>query len=126
MQKMVEFCHNKGNDMLKLGYTIPKRANICLHSSTSAKFCPFTESDRDFPSKVQEDMVGGPSMVFTRKPLVDETHIPKSTIVCELIVGIDASQLYPYSMCQVMPTRLYTKFEFDSDLQTFKPRQYKI
>ena len=29
MQKMIEFYHNKGIDMLKLGYTLPNLANIC-------------------------------------------------------------------------------------------------
>ena len=54
--------------------------------------------------KFREDVVGGPSIVFTRKAVVDETFIRKSTNLCKSIVGIDASQLYPYSMCQPMPT----------------------
>ena len=116
MQKMVELYHNKGIDMLKLGCTLPNLAKICLHSSTSAKFYPFTESDKDLVSKVWEDKVGGPSIVFTRKA-VDETHIRKSTNVCKSVVGLDARQLYPYSMCQPMPTGLYTIYEFDADLQ---------
>ena len=41
-------------------------------------------------------MVGGASIVFTRKAVVDETFIRKSNL-CKSIVGIDASQLYPYS-----------------------------
>ena len=60
-------------------------------------------------------MTGGPSIVFTRKAVVDET--------LELMqVGIDASQLYPFSMCQDMPTGLYTRWEFDTDMQKFKAR----
>ena len=76
MQKMIEFYHNKGIDMLKLGCTLPNLANICLHKSTGSKFYPFTESDKDLLEKIPEDMVGG--------------------------------QLYPHSMCQPMPTGLYT------------------
>ena len=34
MQKMIEFYHQKEIDMLKLGCTLPKMANICLHKST--------------------------------------------------------------------------------------------
>ena len=34
MQKMIEFYHNKGSDMLKRGCTLPNLANICLHKST--------------------------------------------------------------------------------------------
>ena len=45
MQKMIEFYHNKGFDLLKLGCTLPNLANICLHKSTDSNFFPFTESD---------------------------------------------------------------------------------
>ena len=104
MQKMLVFYHKKGIDMWKLGCTLPNLANICLHKSTSAKFYPFTESDKDLLQKIREDTVDGPSIVFTRKAVVDETFIRNSENVCKSIVGIDASQLYPYSMCQPMPT----------------------
>ena len=55
----------------------------------------------------------GPSIVFTRKAEVDETFKPSN--ICKLIDGIDASQLYPYSIFQDMPTGLYTRWEFDTD-----------
>ena len=70
-------------------------------------------------------MVGGPSIVFTRKAVVDETFIRDSRNICKSIVGIDASQLYPYSICQSMPTRLYTRWEYDTESNRFKPQQSK-
>ena len=125
MQNMIEFYHNKGIVMLKLGCTLPKLTNICLHKWTDSKFYPFTESDKDMLEKIREDMVGGPSFVFTRKAVVDETFIRKSSNLCKSIVGIDASQLYPYSMCQPMPTGLYTRWEYDSETKRFTARQNK-
>ena len=92
--------------MLKLGCTIQNLTNTCLQKSASAKFYPFTETDNDYLQKIREDMVGGPSSVFTRKAAVDETFIQNSGNVCKSIVGIDESQLYPFSMCQHLPTRL--------------------
>ena len=77
MQKLIEFYHNKGIDMLKLGCTLPDLANICLHKSTDLKVYPFTESDKDLLEKIREDMVGGPFIGFTRKAVVDETFIRK-------------------------------------------------
>ena len=44
---------------------------------------------------------------------------------CKSINGIDASKLYPYSICQDMPTGLYTKWEFDSDMQKIKARHHQ-
>ena len=61
MQKMVEFYHNKGIDILKIGCILPNLANICLHSSTSTKCYHFTGSDKDLFSKFRKDLVGGAS-----------------------------------------------------------------
>ena len=125
MQKMIALYHDKNIEMLKLSCTLPNLANICLHKSTDAKFCPFTEGDKDLLEKIREDVVGGPSIVFTRKAVVDETFIRKSANICKSIVGIDASQLYPHSMCQLMPTGLYTRWDMDSETSRFTPRQNK-
>ena len=124
MQKMIVFYHDKDIDMLKLGCILPNLANICLHKSTDAKFYPFTEGDEDLLEKIRQD-VGGPSIVFTRKAVVDETFIRKPTNICKSIVGIDASQLYPYSMCQPMPTSLYTHWDFISETSRFTPQENK-
>ena len=125
MQKMIEFHHNKGIDMLKLGYTLPNLANICLHKSTDSKFFPLTDSDKDLLEKLRKDMVGGLSIVFTHKAVVDETFIRNSSNLCKSIVGIDASQPYLYSMCQPMPSGLYTRWEYDSETKRFTARQNK-
>ena len=79
MQKMIEFHHNKGIDMLKLGSTLPNLVDNCLHKSTDSKFYTFTESDKDLIEKIRKDMGGGPSIVFTRKAVVDEKFIRKSS-----------------------------------------------
>ena len=110
IQKMKEFYHNKGIDTLKLGCTLPNLANICLYKSNSNKFYAFVEADKYWHDKIREDMTGGPSIVFTRKVVVDQIYIPNSENFFKSIVGIDASQLYPFSMCQEMPTGLYTRW----------------
>ena len=70
MQKMVDFNHNKGIDMSKLGLILPNVANNCLHKSSNAEFYPFTESDMDLLEKIREEMVGGSSNVITRKAVL--------------------------------------------------------
>ena len=102
MQKMIEFYHDKGIDMLSLGCTLPNLANICLHKSTNHKFYPFFQGDKDLCEKIREDMTGGPSIIFTQKAVVDQTYIRKLSKICKTIVRIDASQLYPFSMSQEM------------------------
>ena len=122
-QKMIEFYHQKEIDMLKLGFTLPRLATICLLKSTDSKFYSFTASDKDLLEKIREEMVGDPSIVFSRKAVVDKTFIRKSTNLCRSIIHTDASQLYPYSMCQPMPTGLYTKWNYDTEYQKFMPPQ---
>ena len=122
MQKLIQFYHNKGIDMLKLGCTLPNLANICSHKSTNYKFYPFCESDKDLCEKIRDDMTGGPSIVFTRKAVVDKTYIKNSSNICKSIIGIDASQLHPFSMSQNIPIGLYTRWEFDADMQKVKTR----
>ena len=124
-QKMIAFYQDRKIDMLKPGCTLPNLANICLHKSTNAKFYRFTEGDENPSEKFREDVVGGPSIVVACKAVVDETFIRKSTNICKSIVGIDATQLYPYSMCQPMPTGLYTRWDIGSEISRFTPRQNK-
>ena len=111
--------------MLELGCTLPNLANNRLHKSSDAKIFPFTKEDKNFLGKIREDVVGGPPIVFTRKAVVDEIFIRKSINICKSFVEIDASQLYPYSMCQPMPTGLYTRWDIDSETSRFTPRQNK-
>ena len=125
MQKLIASCHDKDIDMLKLGCILPNLANICLHKSTDAKFYPFTVGDKNLLEEIRDDVVGGPSIVFTRKAVVDETFIRKSTNICKSIVGIDTSQPYPHSICQIMPTGLYTRWDLDSETSRSTPRQNK-
>ena len=122
---MIELYHNKGNDMRQLGSTSPNLANICLHNSTDSKFYPSTESDKDLLEKIRQNTVGGLPIVFTRKAVVDETFERKSSNLCNSIVGINASQLHPYSMCQPMRTGLYTRWKYDSETERFTARQNK-
>ena len=115
MQKMIAFYHDKVIDMLNFGCTLPNLANIRLHKSTDAKFYPITEGEKDLLEKIREDFVGGPFVIFTRKAIFDEIFIRKFANKCKSIVAIEASQVYPYSMCQHMPAGLYTRWDLDSE-----------
>ena len=123
MQEMIKFYHNKGIDLLKLGCKLPNLATICLHKSTDYKLYPFFSSDSDLLEQLRKNMTGGPSIVFTRKAVANETFIRKLNSLCKSIVGFVASQLYPYSICQDMPTGLYTRWDYDEETQKFKAGQ---
>ena len=123
MLKMIDFYHSQQVDMLKLGYTLPNLPNRFLHSSTNATFFPFCEKDKDYDIYIRKWLTGGPSIILTRYAKVGEMKIRESENVCKSIVGIDASQLYPFSMTKDMPTGLYTKWEFNEDTSKFYPKR---
>ena len=82
-EKIIAFYHDEDIDMLKLGCTLTNLANFCLHKSTVAKFYPFTEGDENLSEKCREDFVGGPSIVSTRKSIVDDNFIRKAKKKCK-------------------------------------------
>ena len=94
------------------------------------KMCTFKEIlrwyyNKDLLGKINEDMVGGPSTVFTRKAVVGETYTRDPTKGCKTTFGNDVSQRYPHSVCQVMHTALYTRCELHFEPGNFEPRQNK-
>ena len=70
-------------------------------------------------------MTGGTSFVFTRKAVVRETFFRDSPNICKSIVGIVASQIYPFSMCQYMSTGLRGATSLDSFLKAYKTSETK-
>ena len=123
MQKLVDFYHNKGIDMVKLEWTLPNLAYVFPHKSTTAKFYPQTNSDMDLLEKIREDMVDGPSIVFSWKKWTN--FFRDSTNFCKTIVGSDVSQLYLFSGCQSLPTLLCTRWQVASESGKMKSRQKK-
>ena len=104
MQKNTESYHYKGIDILKFRCAVPNLANIILHKSTDSKFIPSSE-EKIICLKQNEKICWWPSKVFTRKSLVVETSVRKSTSLCKFFLGNEASQIYPYLMCPSMETR---------------------
>ena len=52
-------------------------------------------------------------------------YIRKSANICKPRVRIDARQLYVYSMCQPMPTRVYKRWDLDSEIGKLIPLENK-
>ena len=85
-------------------------------------FC-FVRKIQDYDDYIRKWLTGGPSVIFTRYAKVGETKIRESENVCKSIVGIDASQLYPFSMTKEMPTGPYTKWEYSEETAKFHPNR---
>ena len=90
-----------------------------MRKFTVARLYPFKEGEKD--------MVGGPSIVFTRKAVCGKIFIRKSTSLCKLLIGTNASQLYPFQcvrLCQQNVTRVGNLAHLNSDRTS--PKDFKI
>ena len=94
--KLVHFIIRKNFVLLKFGCTLPNLANTCPHN---------------FP--------------FTWKTVEVETFIWDLPNICKLNVGIDASQFYPFSMCQDMYIGLGGATSLDYFLKAYKASETK-
>ena len=59
---------------------------------------PFCESDKNLCEKIREDMTVGPSIVFTRKNVVDETFIRISSAILFLNVCLVCVSIMYYDI----------------------------
>ena len=111
MQKMIVFLPRQKHWYDEAWFYFTKPGRHCLNKSTDAKLHVFTEGGRKLVKKTPAEVIDGPSIVFERKAVANETFIRKSTNKCKENVGIDANELYLYSMCQTMPIGLYLRWD---------------
>ena len=113
--------------MLNPGWTSPHLAFFCLQKPPKTKLYPFTESNRTCWRKFVEKRLVVHPMYKKRRffVVVGETLFGKSRNWCRANVGIDASQLYLSTMCQVMLNGLHTRWELVFESGNFKSCQNK-
>ena len=84
-----------------------------FNNFTDGKSFQFTQGYQELLENGEDDVVGGSSIDFTGKTIVDESFIRESTKLCASFVGVVGSQLCPYLMCQPLPAGLYTRWHLN-------------
>ena len=123
---MIAFYHEKGIDRLKLGCTLPNRANICLHKSTDANFYPMTEGYKDFLEKIEKMFLVVHQSFLHEKLLLMKLFFENQQNFASLLLGLTLAN-YTHTRC-VKPrlTGHYTRWDLDSEIGGFTPGQNKI
>ena len=112
LQKMKAFYFSPGVDIFKDAVSLPGVSKQYLLRKTLQPSWGYKPPELYVPSKEAYDMlkaavVGGPSLVFTRKHVADETRIRshqyEAAQLCRRILGYDANSLYPSTMMKEMP-----------------------
>ena len=124
-QKLRQFYFPKRIDISKLCSTLPTLANRILHSSSPLKFFPLNQEDKRFDDYIREWLTGGASITFKRYAKVECSKIKNCFNLCNTIVGVDASHLYPLSMIKDLSEGVYTKSELREDTWLFHPWRTK-
>ena len=112
LQKMKEFYTSLGIDILKDAVSLPGVSEKYILRKTLQPRWGYKPPELYSPNKeayamLKAAVVGGPSLVFTRKHVAGETRIRshqyEAAKVCRRILGYDANSLYPSTMMKEMP-----------------------
>ena len=89
------FSPRQNIDSLKLCCWIPNMKSICLNKFTDSNFYPVTEADEILLEKVRDHVVCGFSIVLTRKPVVDESFLQKTTTYANQLLELMPANYTP-------------------------------
>ena len=116
VEKMQYFYKDLGIDFLKEALSIPGVARKYLFQ-TNPVFALFGEEDADLYRTIKKNIVGGPSIIFTRYHEVGKTLI-RGQKLCQNIVGYNCNSLYLWAIGEKMPSDSYVRH----DAPDFKPK----
>ena len=112
LQKMKEFDTSLGIDILKDAVSLPGVSEKYILRKTLQPRWGYKPPELYSPNKeayamLKAAVVGGPSLVFTRRHVAGETRIRshqyEDARLCRRILGYDANSLYPSTMMKEMP-----------------------
>ena len=119
LESFLKIYFDEGIDIFKDFITLPGVARKMLYTSTNSKFSLFNEINSDLYYTFRQNIVGGPSIIFSRYHEKGQTNIKKiDGNKCESIMGYDCNGLYSYAIRQDMPTGVYVRRRFEN---SFRP-----
>ena len=121
---MIAFYHGKDGDMLMLGWDYQTWLTNAYTILPLQNFFPSQREIKTYWKEFEKTSLVVHLSILHAKHLLMKL-LSKSLQTCLSTIGIDASQLYPYSMCQHQPIGLYTQWDIVSETSRFTPPQKK-
>ena len=113
VEKMQKFYSNQNIDLFKVAVSVPGIARRWLFQTAhnaKTSFALIDTRDDDLYYTIKQNIVGGPSIIFTRDAEVERTHIRDDlNRPCANIVGYDANALYLDCIDKAMPCGGYVR-----------------
>ena len=105
VEKNQQFYFQKGIDVFKSAISVPGIASQLLFKTAQKQkvnFALFDNHNKDLYQTIKHNIVGDPSIIFTRQHSARKTLI-RGQKKCGAILGFDANALYLQSIGQPMP-----------------------
>ena len=131
ISKQIEFYEEKGLDLFKSAFSLPGISfKYVFATSPLARFMIFNKSDSDVAKALQNQMTGGPAIVFAREAYVNKSKIKQHIYGanCETvrsICGYDSNSLYLSCTGDFMPTGYMQRRKAPSFKLNHSPRAMK-
>ena len=113
VEKMQQFYFDHHIDLFKVAVSVPGIARRWLFQTAQdakASFGLIDDRDDDLYYTIKQNIVGGPSIIFTCDAEVNRTFIrDDSTRPCANVVGFDANALYLDCIDKAMPCGSYVR-----------------
>ena len=100
----------EGVDVLKTTIGIPGVARQLMYNSAAAQpgfkgFTFFNKQNRDWDDKLRDNIVGGPSVIYSFHHKAGETRLrdPEKGKLCQSVLGLDATALYASRIRKPLP-----------------------
>lgn len=126
--KLYKFYFEKNIDIFKDSISVPGIARKMAFQEASklnACFSLINKQNQDLYHIIDDNIVGGPSIIFNRYHKKDETFIRyDQAFPCKKIIGFDANSLYLWCMDQNMPVGSYVRRRAEKGFMLEKNDQY--
>ena len=110
LQNFIDIYKNEGIDIFKDYITLPGVARRMLYESSKSNFSLINHNNRDLYYIIKKNIIGGPSIIFSRyheKSVTNIRNIAGNT--CQAVVGYDCNGLYSFALKQKMPSGVFVR-----------------
>jgi len=106
VEKLQKFYRDKQIDIFKTTISVPGIARQMVFKSAKderAYFSLIDKQNADLYYSLLESLTGGPSIIFTRKAVANETFVRQGQQPVKKVIGLDANALYLWAFDQDFP-----------------------
>ena len=132
VKKCVGFYQSKGLDLFKQAFSVSGITKRYLFNQTpfDCYFSLIAKKNADFHQLMLNQLVGGPSLVFIRLAIKNETfiksHLYPNPKICQTIKRFDVNSLYLWSLAQKMPLGYFVRYKEEARYHPKTPHKFGL